>query len=262
MTERSVTVSLVQPTSKTCGQTCVAMLTGAGVDDVCRLAGTVGPTFGSHLVRALRALGAECPSRPVPVRQVRGFVPEGIARVAPGPGAPGHWVVWADGYFTDPANGMTWRPEDFTCIYEARGWRVTSILPVARQSLAARPDVSAAPLLRGMTDQFATYYANEGTPLPCGCSCLFARVLDADGQEIDRVSVAHPREGILLRYALVDGELTTRDEHRAFELHCMRHPDTVVRSAQPRGLMTLTDQEGREVGGPVTSPAVTPGTRQ
>ncbi|MBZ4371470.1 hypothetical protein [Corallococcus sp. AS-1-6] len=99
-----------------------------------------------------------------------------------------------------------------------------------------------------MIDQFATYYASVGTPLPCGCSCILARVLDAEGREIDRVAVAHPRDGILLRHVLVDGALTERDEHRAFELHCTRHPDVVVRSAQPRGRMTLTDQEGREVG--------------
>ncbi|MFP2897557.1 hypothetical protein [Corallococcus sp. 4LFB] len=99
-----------------------------------------------------------------------------------------------------------------------------------------------------MLDSFATYYASLGTPLPCGCSCLVARVLDAQGQEIARVSVAHPRDGILLRHVLVDGELAERDEHRYFELHCMRHPGTVVRSAQPRGRMTVTDHEGREVG--------------
>ncbi|NPC72935.1 hypothetical protein HPP05_24625 [Corallococcus exiguus] len=111
------------------------------------------------------------------------------------------------------------------------------------------PAEKSRPFIRGMADSTTTiYYASEGTPLPCGCSCLFARVLDVEGREIDRVSVAHPRDGILLRYVPVDGGLTTRDEHRAFELHCMRHPDTVVRSALPRGRTTVTNNEGREVG--------------
>ncbi|WP_375758751.1 hypothetical protein [Corallococcus exercitus] len=39
-----------------------------------------------------------------------------------------------------------------------------------------------------------------------------------------------------------------RAEHWAFELRCMRHPDMVARSVQPRGRMTVTDHEGREVG--------------
>jgi hypothetical protein len=121
---------LRQPTPRTCGQTCVAMLTGANVEEVCRLAGKSGATFGSDLVRALRALGAECPSRPVAPRTVRGLVPQGIARVAPRGGANGHWVVWTGGYFVDPFDGGTWTPEDFACIYAARGWGVISILPV------------------------------------------------------------------------------------------------------------------------------------
>ena len=106
------------------------MLTGASVDDVCRLAGKSGATFGADLIRALRALGRECSSRPMPLQHVRGLVLQGIARVAPGAGRPGHWVVWSDGYFADPADGGLWAPEDFTCICESIGWRVVSILPV------------------------------------------------------------------------------------------------------------------------------------
>lgn len=62
---------------------------------------------------------------------MRGLVGCGIARFAPGGGMSGHWVVLTDGYFVDPADGQSWAPEDFVCIYEARGLWLVSLLPVS-----------------------------------------------------------------------------------------------------------------------------------
>lgn len=106
------------------------MLTGASVDDVCRVMGTRGATRSRDLVRALRHYGLGCADALVPIRQVRDFVPLAVARMTPRGVRHGHWVVWTDGYFVDPADGWCWRPEDLTCVAEANGWRWVSILPV------------------------------------------------------------------------------------------------------------------------------------
>lgn len=131
------TVSLVihprrQPTRTTCGQTCVAILTGAPVDEVCRLMGARGATSTHQLQAALAQLGWRCAQKLVPLRRVEGLVPVGIVSLRDAEHGRAHWVVWYDGYYVDPVDGLCWAPEDFVPVVESAGWKVTSILPLER----------------------------------------------------------------------------------------------------------------------------------
>lgn len=126
--------AIAQPTATTCGQTSVAMVAGVSVEEACVAVGKRGATTAAELVRGLRRLGVACADGLVLVRRMEGFAPLAIARLSRAkPHTAGHWVVWADGYFMDPADGGTFRPEDFTCLLSAWGWRLTSILQVHTQ---------------------------------------------------------------------------------------------------------------------------------
>lgn len=126
---------LQQPTRTTCGQTCVSILTGVPVKEVCRVMGARGATSTHHLQAALVRHGWQCAKKLVPLRRVDGFVPVGIVSMRDAARGRAHWVVWFDGYYVDPADGLCWAPEDFTPMVESAGWKVTSILPLERIAL-------------------------------------------------------------------------------------------------------------------------------
>lgn len=120
---------LKQPTSVTCGQTCVAMLAGVSVEDACAAVGTEGTTKTRQLVAGLQNLGLPCSGGLIRVRRVSGLVAQAIVKVAPPKGRGWHWVLWHGDSFVDPASGTRYSADAFHRL--CGDWRVTSLLPVS-----------------------------------------------------------------------------------------------------------------------------------
>jgi hypothetical protein len=108
----SMIVDIRQPTSTTCGQTCLAMLLGVDVDTIVRRIGG-GPTTWAQLRGVLVTSGWQAQLRLSPrMRRNRtvtlgdiGGTPGGVAlcRVRWGDRRHGaHWVLWADEEWHDP----------------------------------------------------------------------------------------------------------------------------------------------------------------
>lgn len=93
-----------QPTEKTCGQTCVAMVLGVPVADVIREMGS-GPTRGVHLVERLRLCGLAAEQQRVHrICRIEDLPSVAILRVEWIPKqANDHWIVLAHGEVLDPA---------------------------------------------------------------------------------------------------------------------------------------------------------------
>ena len=96
---------IIQPTSRTCGQAVVAMVTGATVDEVISLIGDAR-THARDLRKAMHCLGwtmaarhcAKLPDRPTfpAIVWAERIKQHRMMR---------HWLYWDGGLFIDPANG-------------------------------------------------------------------------------------------------------------------------------------------------------------
>lgn len=99
---------LVQPSSKTCGQTCVAMAAGIEIDDAIKLFGHRHGTHTKSVIRVLKKLGFDVSSRlqrvtpyqPIPQRSICKM----RFRRRDGKGWKNgwHWVLLWDGVLYDP----------------------------------------------------------------------------------------------------------------------------------------------------------------
>lgn len=116
-----------QPSRRSCGQTCVAMLLGIPASDVIADIPDKKGTHGYQLAEYLNARGFRVPTRPLRYRH--GDFPWGktaIVRVRwDEKQHRSHWVVWSDGRFWDPL-GPNEPP------FQENGGRVISYLPVER----------------------------------------------------------------------------------------------------------------------------------
>lgn len=122
-----------QPTDRSCGQTCVAMILGLRAAEVVELVGDRA-TWPRDLATYLAARGCAVGERlvrlygavpPVPLAILRVVWEERGRRV-------GHWVVWCEGRVLDPSDQ---RVRTFDCL---RYGRVTSYLSVQRPSPGQR----------------------------------------------------------------------------------------------------------------------------
>ena len=101
-----------QPSAKSCGQTCLAMLLGVPVAQVIAEIPDRAATRAAQLCAYLVMRGWTA-TKLQRVRTLRGKLPRhAILRVS-WPGSSrrvGHWILWADGDVFDPssANGMAW----------------------------------------------------------------------------------------------------------------------------------------------------------
>lgn len=120
-----------QPSPKSCGQTCLAMLLGIPVADVIaeipdRAATTAGKLAAYLVMRGWTA---------TKLRRYRGVLTEpAIARVIwPGrsTSANGHWVVYYGGCWFDPAGDVLG--------WQKRGGRIASYIALAPPSLKIGP---------------------------------------------------------------------------------------------------------------------------
>lgn len=96
-----------QPTEKTCGQTCVAMVLGISAGDVIIELGA-GPTRAVHLAAFLRSRGvpvahmaARCYGDLDSLPSVALLNVEWIPKQS-----NGHWILWADGFVLDPMSSV------------------------------------------------------------------------------------------------------------------------------------------------------------
>lgn len=98
---------LIQPTPTSCGQTCLAMVSGMPIERAIRIVGHSHSTCPAELVAAIRSCGYSCPSRLARVSK-RGLPELCIARLSARNAAPswGHWVVVYKGNVYDPAGVM------------------------------------------------------------------------------------------------------------------------------------------------------------
>lgn len=114
-----------QPSRRSCGQTCIAMLIDVSAADVIADIPDKKGTHGHQLAAYLNARGFHVPTRP---QRYRGSLPErAIVRVRwDEKQHRSHWIVWADGRFWDPLG-----PDE--AFYE-HGGRIISYLPVERSS--------------------------------------------------------------------------------------------------------------------------------
>lgn len=125
-----------QPTPNTCGQTCVAMLTGETVEQVCEGIGNWHGTTLWELLLALRgSLGRKVVSpasgKDYRIEELRVFVPLGLVGIdyPAEPERAGHWVLWVGDAYLDPAVGEL-DPAEAWGLYARDGARPTTLTPL------------------------------------------------------------------------------------------------------------------------------------
>ena len=113
-----------QPSEFTCGQTCVAMLTGIRVDDV--ISEIHGHTTSvADLGGYLRKSGWHAAWSLTRVNKHVRWPEFAILRAMwPKTGRIGHWMLWADGRIYDPWSDPT--------AYQLGGGRITSYIHIER----------------------------------------------------------------------------------------------------------------------------------
>lgn len=112
---------LQQPTRTTCGQTCVAMLVGRPVDEVCTVMGRKGKTSTRDLINGLRHYGLSCGDRLARYNKNTVLPPLAILRLKHPQENYTHWVLHKDGENFDP--------DSVVCVV-AYGWSIISFLEV------------------------------------------------------------------------------------------------------------------------------------
>ena len=95
-----------QPTPETCGQACIAMITGKGIGAVIRDMKTDGPTCIGQMVEILDAYGVRRARRNLRVSKKNPApAPYSILTVHTDCGYP-HWVLFYGGKYYDPEFGI------------------------------------------------------------------------------------------------------------------------------------------------------------
>ena len=107
--------------SNSCGQACVATLTGATCEHICAVMGTKGKTRTKIIRETLKKFGFK-----VGDRRTLGFPPDDVTAMLWWTGENGcHWVVWHNKKYYDPIAGVFRRVPK-----HLEGARVTSYLKV------------------------------------------------------------------------------------------------------------------------------------
>lgn len=135
-------IAMKQPTQRTCGQTCLAMLSDKTVDECCQACGKHRKqgTNGTDLIRGLRALGLTCADKSHRFKyQYRDgkFVGQplpdtAIMRVQAKfkTSWRGHWVVLREGYVYEPATGFILPVELYMHDIHHKGQHFTSYVEI------------------------------------------------------------------------------------------------------------------------------------
>lgn len=112
---------ILQPTNRTCGQSCVVMVSGYSFEQVYQATGTTPNrgTHGTHLIRALQKFKVECDGKSYLIRRGTNEIPPtAIVRMQANrksdfPGWYGHWIVRYKDFVLDPSFGEAFPFEDY-----------------------------------------------------------------------------------------------------------------------------------------------------
>lgn len=97
---------VIQPTSETCGQACIAMITGKPIEEVIRDMRTSGPTSIGQLIEILDRYGIKHAERNTRISKKNPTpYPYSILTVHTNYGYT-HWTVLYDGKYYDPEFGL------------------------------------------------------------------------------------------------------------------------------------------------------------
>lgn len=117
-----------QPTDFTCGQTCVAFIVGVSVDEVIAVMGKSGLTGGTDLKRALKAYNVPHGDRLVRITNKTQKPDYCIVKVLNNHAKEGHWIIFRNGKYHDPADGTILSKQEFGERYI--NWRETSYIEI------------------------------------------------------------------------------------------------------------------------------------
>jgi hypothetical protein len=118
-----------QPTRKTCGQTCVAMITGETVEQVCHGLGNYGSTTTYEVCLALRAAGVAArveDFRPIGEGSFAAF---GVVSVRSDDGTRGHFALWVGDAYLCPSAGEL-EPAAAWELWTSDGMQPRDLLPL------------------------------------------------------------------------------------------------------------------------------------
>lgn len=125
---------VAQPTARTCGQACVAMLTGQSVEDVCHGIGNYGSTRWFEICLALRAAGIEAHVENFrSIDSVTGLVSLAIVSIRSEDERRGHFAVWLGDAYLCPTAGRL-EPAFAWELWSAHGFIPRDILPIEVKS--------------------------------------------------------------------------------------------------------------------------------
>ena len=97
---------VMQPTDTTCGQACIAMITGKEIEEVIKDMKTDGPTSIGQLIGALDFYGIGHAEKNTRISKKNPVPHEySILTVHTNAGYT-HWVLWFDGKYYDPEFGL------------------------------------------------------------------------------------------------------------------------------------------------------------
>lgn len=97
-------VLVMQSTSGNCGQACIAMLTGIGIDDVCKMMGTSGGTTIGQIIDALKQYNVRHAEKNIRLSKINSRIPD-IAILTVHFPEYTHWVLHYKGIYYDPEFG-------------------------------------------------------------------------------------------------------------------------------------------------------------
>jgi len=95
-----------QPTSETCGQACIAMITGKDINDVIRDMKTGGSTSIGQLMEILDKYGIRHAEKNVRISKKNPKPCEYSILTVHANGGYTHWVLYYDGKYYDPEFGV------------------------------------------------------------------------------------------------------------------------------------------------------------
>ena len=97
---------IMQPTDMTCGQACIAMITGKEIEEVIKDMKTDGPTSIGQLITALDFYGISHAEKNTRISKKNPIPHEcSILTVHTNAGYT-HWTLWCDGKYYDPEFGL------------------------------------------------------------------------------------------------------------------------------------------------------------
>lgn len=97
---------ILQPTSQTCGQACIAMITGKDIKDVIKDMRTSGPTSIGQLIEALDMYGIRHAEKNLRISKKNPAPYEYSILTVHANGGYTHWTLLYDGKYYDPEFGL------------------------------------------------------------------------------------------------------------------------------------------------------------